>query len=103
MKLLHQVNLFALFVVVTLWHGNTAVAEVKPYQLILDVDDTSKITHVGAFKDALWNGLWGESVFTGMAQLTQSLSKSAKNTTYLSGSPQSLTDKIHTLLVQKNG
>lgn len=72
-----------------------------PYLLVLDIDDTLKITHVDSMKEALWNGVYGKSVYLGMSELVQILAEKAKSITYLSGSPQSLNDRLEHLLVEE--
>jgi phosphatidate phosphatase APP1 len=73
--------------------------EEKPFLVVSDIDDTLKITNVRSYYDALWNGLWGTSVFLGMKELFDGLKPQGASFLYLSGAPQSTVDRVKDLLI----
>lgn len=71
------------------------------YQVVSDVDDTVKATHVTSKLAAAYNGLFRNQSFSGMPALLQGMAKSAE-VTFISGSPLSLRLKLKYFLKSRN-
>ncbi len=72
-------------------------------RVVSDIDDTLKITDVGSTPQAVWNGLFTSSAFTGTSELYRTLSTSrGYQFEYLTGAPEYLKFRVKKFLKKNN-